>query len=312
MPHVSVIVPIFNTERLIPKCLNSILGQSMPDIEVICVDDCSSDSSAQVVRSFARTDSRIRLIRHSTNLGCGGARNSGIQSARGEYVAFVDSDDYVDPSFLEFLYQATDSGRIDIAACGYRVYDDNGLTEWDFSPEDKVVDNLVKKSMMWGVTPPHFCDKIWRKSLFADNGILFPTNSYWEDVSTTPMLLYYAKNIRCGRQILYHYFNRSGSITNTGGKKHLIDLLLAIDGIKDFMIEKGLYQAEAKEFTRFYEDLFEFHARKLRKNGMANEKDTKKFLRLISLIKQGYSNLDDGLRGSAGMDSAKLTGQNSG
>src|SRR5262245_3339417 len=103
MPEISVIVPIFNTDKYIAKSLNSIIGQSFSDIEIICVDDCSSDKSANVVKAFARNDARIRLIRHATNLGPGGARNSGIEAARGEFLVFIDSDDYVDPNFVEIL-----------------------------------------------------------------------------------------------------------------------------------------------------------------------------------------------------------------
>jgi len=297
MPEISVIVPIFNTEKYIAKSLNSIIGQSFSDIEIICIDDCSSDKSANVVKAFARNDARIRLIRHATNLGPGGARNSGIEIARGEYLVFIDSDDYVDPNFVETLRQATDGGRIDIASCGYRVLDDSGLTEWEYSPEDRLVDNSTRKSMLWGTTHPHFCDKIWRKSLFVDNNITLPTNCYWEDVHSIPSLLYHARHVRCCGQILYHYFNRSGSITNSGGKKHLIDLLLAIDNIKDFMIARGIYQAELKEFRFFYEGLFDFHARKLRRNRMIEAGDTDKFLRLSNLLRQGYSEIDDRLRG---------------
>lgn len=297
MPDVSVIVPVFNTEKFVSRCLDSILAQSLSDIEIICVDDCSSDRSSHVVRAFARNDSRVHLIRHATNLGPGGARNTGIKLARGDYLIFIDSDDYVDPNFVEFLRRATDGGRIDIATCGYRVFGETGLTEWEHSPEDRYVDNSVRKSMLWSVTHPHFCDKIWRRSLFIDNDISLPTNCYWEDVFTIPSLLYHARNLRCCGKVLYHYFNRSGSITNSGGKKHLIDLLLAIDNNKDFMIAKGIYQVELEDFQAFYEGLFAFHARKLRKNGMTDAGDTEKFLRLSSLLQQGYASIDDRLRG---------------
>jgi glycosyltransferase involved in cell wall biosynthesis len=296
LPQISVVVPIFNTERFISRCLESILVQSFSDIEIVCIDDCSSDNSGHIVRGFIKNDSRVRLINHSTNLGPGGARNSGIAAATGEYVAFVDSDDYVDPNFLEYLYEATDFGRIDIASCGYRVLDETGITQWEHSPEEETFGSLLENSAFWTATHPHFCDKLWRKSLIVDNKIMCPEQSYWEDVYTIPEILFHAKSFHCGGKVLYHYFNRSGSITNSSGKKHLIDLLLAIDNIKDLLVKKGVYEREAESFQNFYEGLFKFHARKLATMRMKNDPDTEKFIRLSSVLCDGYTEYDNRVR----------------
>ena len=296
MPRVSVIVPIYNTELYVARCLNSVLLQTVSDIEIICVNDCSSDKSAQVVKGFIRNDSRIRLINHNVNLGPGGARNTGIKAARSEYISFVDSDDYVDPNFLEYLYAATDSGRVDITSCGYRVVDEIGGTRWEHSPEDRIFGSLAENSVLWTATHPHFCDKLWRKALFTEGDIWCPENSYWEDVYAIPKILFNARSFKSGGQVLYHYFNRAGSITNSSGKKHLIDLLLAIDSVKDFLIEKGVYKKEAGPFKTFYEGLFSFHAKRIEQIGTSSINETDKFVRLCALLSRGYSEFDNQLR----------------
>ena len=104
MPKVSVIIPVFNTEKYLTKCLDSVCNQTLSDIEIICVDDCSTDNSLNILKEYASKDNRIKLIEFKENKGAAVARNTGIIEAKGEYVGFIDSDDYVDLDFYEKLY----------------------------------------------------------------------------------------------------------------------------------------------------------------------------------------------------------------
>lgn len=104
MPKVSVIIPVYNTEKFLRKCLDSVCNQTLQDIEIICINDCSTDGSLEILREYARKDNRIKLIELLENCGAAKARNIGIDIAEGEYLGFIDSDDYIDLDFYENLY----------------------------------------------------------------------------------------------------------------------------------------------------------------------------------------------------------------
>ena len=111
MPKVSVIIPIYNTEKYLRKCLDSVCNQTLSDIEIICVNDCSTDNSLEILEEYASKDNRIKLIDFKENKGAAVARNAGIDEAKGEYIGFVDSDDFIDLDFYEKLYnKAVKSG----------------------------------------------------------------------------------------------------------------------------------------------------------------------------------------------------------
>ena len=112
-PKVSVIIPVYNTEKYLRQCLDSVIHQSLREIEIICVDDGSTDSSARILEKYRAEDARIKMI-HQGNAGLSAARNTGLRAARGEYVYFIDSDDYVETNALEFVYKEAKRDRLDI------------------------------------------------------------------------------------------------------------------------------------------------------------------------------------------------------
>ncbi|MDR2794356.1 MAG: glycosyltransferase, partial [Holosporaceae bacterium] len=116
-PAISVIVPVYKTERFLQECLDSILNQSMKDIEVICINDASPDDCAKILAEYAKKDSRIVVINFSQNRGPSAARNAGLDSAQGDYIAFCDSDDYMHPDMLQILYREIKKEDFDIAYC---------------------------------------------------------------------------------------------------------------------------------------------------------------------------------------------------
>ena len=114
MVKVSIIVPVYNVEKYISRCLNSLINQTLDDIEIICVNDCSTDNSFETVKEYAVKDSRFVLIEHEINQGLGSARNSGIGIASGKYIIFIDSDDYIDTDYCEKLYNTAKKYDADI------------------------------------------------------------------------------------------------------------------------------------------------------------------------------------------------------
>lgn len=126
---VSIIIPVYNSEKTIGKCLDSLVGQTYKDIEIICVNDCSQDNSLSVLEQYAAKDKRIVIINHGENKNAGGARNSGIRAAKGEYICFVDNDDWLRLDAIELLVKASDHASYDIVAPQWAIAKADGSTE---------------------------------------------------------------------------------------------------------------------------------------------------------------------------------------
>ena len=121
MATISIVVPVYNVEKYVEKCLGSLCGQTFADLEIICVDDASSDRSLEIVMHMAKTDSRIQVIRHSENMGTLRARKHGVEKAAGKYIMFVDSDDWLEAEACEKLYQRMEEDPVDILQYGTNV-----------------------------------------------------------------------------------------------------------------------------------------------------------------------------------------------
>ena len=203
MLKISVIIPFYNVEEYLDKCLNSVRSQTFKDIEIICVDDCSTDNSYKIAKLHAIDDHRIKIIRHRKNLGLGGARNTGIHCAKGEYIASVDSDDYILPNMLEVLWKEAENSRFDIVCCGFEKVDlsANVLAKSSFA--DEVIVNTNNSINIFSKINPAFWNKLWRRSLFVENDIFFPEHCYFEDMPTMPRLMAKAINIKTISDRLY-------------------------------------------------------------------------------------------------------------
>ena len=126
IPKISIIIPVYNVEKYLRECLDSCINQTMKDIEIICVDDCSPDNSIKILEGYQQKDSRIKIFRHETNKNLGAARNTGIQNATGEYVWFVDSDDYIDTKACQILYDAIKEFNVDMLCFSALKFVDEG------------------------------------------------------------------------------------------------------------------------------------------------------------------------------------------
>ena len=221
MPLVSVIVPIYNVESQLGRCLVSLRGQSLPDFEAILVDDGSADRSGEIAEDFAASDPRFRYVRQE-NRGLGGARNTGLWLARGRYLAFVDSDDYVDGRFLEVLTAALEADGADIAACGVTRVLGDGSSRPD---RDKSLPAGSISDMTAFLPGASFsaCNRLFRRELF--DGLRFPEGMAYEDCACIPLVLARARRIVSVSDALYFYAWRADSITSTAGSG--LDMLQA-------------------------------------------------------------------------------------
>ena len=215
MPKISVIVPVYNVEKFLARCLDSILGQSLRDIEVICVDDGSPDNSIEILNRYAARDSRIRIVRQA-NRGLGGARNTGIEAAEGEYVGFVDSDDWIDGDFYEKLYRAAVRTGADIACADLISHRGNKVKKRIVYERECVADGLQQR-FETGQCPPSFyvVNKIYRREMFLDSELRFREHVVLEDVEFTAKAVYAARRMVAVCGTAYRYMFNSASIVNS-------------------------------------------------------------------------------------------------
>lgn len=220
MPQISVIVPVFNVEKYIDRCVQSILGQSFSDFELILVDDGSPDSSGTICDTWAAWDSRIRVI-HQKNGGLSAARNAGIGIAQGEYLLFVDSDDVIHPDCLNILMTCIQMTGAQIARAQFERFHTDTLPEGSFAVWDgncTVRNNLETLDLFFGDIQEvpalvSTCGKLWHKDLFS--GIEFPTGRLFEDEFVTYKLYHRAEKIAFCNIAIYFYFVNLHGITQT-------------------------------------------------------------------------------------------------
>lgn len=217
MIKVSIIVPVYNVEKYLDKCMKSLVSQTLKDIEIICINDGSTDSSLAILESYANTDKRIIII-DKENEGQSVARNIGIKTAKGEYLGFVDSDDWVDKDYYEKLYNAAKKCDCDIACAGYRRCKKFAGTirrkykkqRVFIKPDDKIkADNIPGDNYVW--------NKIYRRESWLNHNFWFTPQRRFEDIEILIKILYYMNKMVVVPDTYYHY-RRSANSTITRGK----------------------------------------------------------------------------------------------
>lgn len=240
-PRVSVIVPVYNAEKTIDRCLESILAQTMTDLEVIVVDDGSPDKAAQIAEIYAARDSRIHII-HQENAGLGAARNTGIKAATGYYLSFVDSDDFIEPQMLEAMLTAAHRVNANVVNCEafIDIFDDS--------------DSLVKSSVLHlplegdsvkgfeafkvfsVLVPPvlnSVCFKLICRTLFQDGAVEFPEfYRFAEDMPVTAQAFLQSPTVALVHEPLYHYVRSNSVLTSSFSLKKASDLLKDMEEIR--------------------------------------------------------------------------------
>lgn len=243
-PKISVIVPMYNVEDYVGKCFESLRNQIFKDFEVLMINDGSPDKSADIAREFAAKDSRFRLI-HRNNGGLSAARNTGIKFSRGEYLSFVDGDDFVSPTYLQTMYDAIKVTGADMAYCRYKFHfpKSGRNVAPPLRAKEKVRDNeSAMKMLISDFIIHHYAwNKLYKKSLFTDNNIRY-LKMYFEDISTTPRLLYYANKIAITADYSYYYVKRPGSIMATMNAQKINDYVGAYGIMRNFYEQKNCYQ----------------------------------------------------------------------
>ncbi|MEF9892079.1 MAG: glycosyltransferase [Anaerorhabdus sp.] len=254
MSKLSIIVPGFNIEYYLDRCLESIRIQTLKDIEIICIDDGSTDKTLDIFNKYKLLDSRFIVI-HKENGGLGAARNLGLIHASGEYIGFVDGDDFIHQEMFEKLVNKAEKTQADIVIGGvhflyknfrtrrlfqrltdYRILEREGF----FTANDHP--GILQNNVAW--------NRIYKRSLIIDNDLKFPENRIYEDVLFSFKSSLIAKRISVVPEIMYFYRqDREGSILSNKNfnYKYAEDFLKNFDELKNFMIKEGFYENEFKE-----------------------------------------------------------------
>lgn len=235
---ISIIVPIYNTEKFLSRCVSSILGQTYKNIEVILVDDGSTDTSLELCHHFNSQDDRVKVF-HRDNAGAGAARNFGIEQATGNYIGFVDADDWVDSDMYQYLYDLMMQYNADITICEHiRCKDENESKEILSRVEKNKIelieydrDSYIKKYMKIGSQSIEYYpwNKLYKKSLLTNEQ--YPVNCTTEDVVGTYKAILKANKIVYSSKVGYLYFYNRDSVSSSFLPEKGIDMLPAWDEI---------------------------------------------------------------------------------
>ena len=250
MIKVSIIVPVHNSASYLHKCVDSLLGQTLADIEIILVDDCSTDNSRNLITAYAEAHpGKVVPLFLPENLRQGGARNRGMEIARGEYIGFVDSDDFVEPDLCKVLY-ATARGA-DMCGADYWI-DRDGLLERfcircgaaDMPAEQR------KAEMSTGAG--YFWSRIYRTDFLRENSLNFPEKTYYEDAFFNFMSILCADSSVKAEGIYYHYDQRPGSTMHSRNKPHQYERIAIPGLILNDCKARGIYEANRDLVDRKY------------------------------------------------------------
>jgi glycosyltransferase involved in cell wall biosynthesis len=287
---ISLIVPVYNVEKYLKECVNSILNQTFSDFELILVDDGSPDKSGKMCDEFAINDIRIKVI-HKENGGLSSARNAGLDVITGEYVCFIDSDDIIHKKMLEILQTSIQESKAEIAVGKFKTFKDTDIIDMEHNTEvlteTITPEKLIELAIIDNDVTFSVCNKMFKSSLWY--GIRFREKTYYEDEDLTYKVFDKAKTcVLCDQQIYYYRMNDEG-ITHTLSPK-IMDQYYTRKGMYEFISDKYPALAHLSYAHWFYISIFIYYRCKFQ----LKYKDKKiKFLRIFDkkLLKRANKSL---------------------
>lgn len=282
---ISIIIPIHNTIEHFKKCLDSICTQQNINMEIIVIDDASEQDIFSMVKNY-QSEYEIIYEKNEVSLGPGGARNKGMLKARGKYIGFCDSDDWVDYNFYSYSIECMEKSGADIGMCTQK-------REYDYIPNEPVYkckydelltlnNDTVFRIMTYQynlgikIIPPCI-NKIYRRDFLISINANFEENMYFQDVYFSCQTLLAARKIICIPNVEYHHYKRPLSIIQSFDDKHIKDFVRLFSLIKNFLKEKGLYQQYCSNYYKFLEHFFNIIVREIFEF-VPNETEQKKYI----------------------------------
>jgi glycosyltransferase involved in cell wall biosynthesis len=234
MPKISVIMPVYNVAAYLPKCLDSLINQTFGDLEIICVDDCSPDNSLQVLQQYAEKDERIKIISFNENQGVAVARNRAMEEAQGEYISFIDSDDWIDWDFYEKLYSCAQNTGAELVVGNAKEISAETNKEEKNPWVTQFINNVQKNKLYFNGL---FVLGLYKASLLKEHNIVFTEGLiYGEDRMLPLQASYYSKKLVCDPSVYYYYYRRQNSATMRGiSEKVIEDFFKSVNMVFDFL-----------------------------------------------------------------------------
>lgn len=226
---VSIVVPIYNVEKYLGRCVDSILAQSYENLELILVNDGATDNSSKIAREYEAKDKRV-VVYDKPNGGLSDARNFGVKHAHGKYILFIDSDDFVKPTMVDMMLTKLIETDSDICVCDMEYLYDDGRVEF---ASGGMFETTSEKLLTINNSA---CNKLFKTVMFND--LEFPVGKYYEDLATIPILMYKAKRVCKVNEAFYVYYQRSGSIAHSANKK-IFDIYYAIDRCIQYLVHNN-------------------------------------------------------------------------
>jgi len=253
-PLVSIIMPVYNSEKYLEKSISSVLNQTLDSVELICINDRSDDDSLGVLKKFQKKDKRIKIINNKINVGPGKSRNVGIKNANGEYICFLDSDDWLRKKACEILYKKAEEGKADVVYirpklvfANKTILDNRLLTEKDCEDKDIVFRKNLLRRVAWAPW-----SKFIRRDLLVKNKIGFPDIYIAEDMDFSYKVIYYAKKITYAKEYLYNYNLREDSLMSyTSPRRRIDNYFKSIRLLETFLKKEEIFEEFYREFVYF-------------------------------------------------------------
>lgn len=244
MPKVSVIVPIYNVEKYLEKCINSLLSQTLEDIQIILVNDGSKDNSGNIAREYEKNNKNRIIYVEKENGGLSDARNYGLKYATGDFIAFLDSDDYIEKNAYEEMYNKAIEENADYVECDFI---------WEFPNKirvDKQYPYKNKKEMLSFVRVVAW-NKLIKRQLITDNNLEFPKGLRYEDVEFTYKLIPFVNKFAYVNKPFIHYVQREGSIANVQNER-TAEIFTVLDNVIEFYKKNNIYEKYRDELEYNY------------------------------------------------------------
>jgi glycosyltransferase involved in cell wall biosynthesis len=243
MPAVTIIVPVYNVETYLEKCLTALVNQTLHDIQIIIVDDGSTDESCKIIEKFKEKYSEKIICVKKENGGLSDARNVGMRYATGDYIGFVDGDDYIDVNMYEKMYNKAKEVSADLVECDF-FWEYTKRIKQDIGKFYELKDILVKlRVMAW--------NKIIKRVLIEKNNIKYPVGLRYEDIEFTYKLIPYINKVGFVKDSLYHYLQRNSSISHIQNDK-TCDIFTVLSNVINFYKEKGFYEKYQEQIEYIY------------------------------------------------------------
>ncbi len=239
---VSVIVPCYNAEQFLTRCLDSLVNQTLEGIEIICVNDASPDNGIAILRDYETRYPNVVVIDLKENVRQGGARNRGIEIARGEYIGFVDADDWVDLQMFEKLYNKAKETKVEVVSCDYEIVNQLGRVQLGKLPDRSDIYGTITEQTRPEVilTTGSISCKLIRRELLERTHLRFPEQIFYEDNCFNTILGVVLETYAHLPQSLYYYFDNSDSTTRKRNSMRIADRFKSLDLQLDYMQSKGL------------------------------------------------------------------------